>query len=90
MRQDVRLSEVCTHIHLQVFPSANVIFAGFGVLLSVCNLVNSFVRDTVTRTSLRQPRTLEQAKTLLSTSSSASKCFADVLRFTHKCHQRQR
>jgi hypothetical protein len=91
MCQDVSLSEICTLTSIrQVFSPAKVIFAGVGVLLSVRSLLNSFVRAIVTPTSLRQLRMLKQAKTLSSTSSSASKCFSDVLRFTHKYHQRWR
>ena len=75
----------------QVFSPAKVIFAGVGVLLSVCiHLLNNFVRVIVILTSLRQRRTFGQAKTLLSTSLSASKCFFAVWMFTHKCRGRTR
>jgi hypothetical protein len=91
MRQDVSLSEICTLTFIcQVFSPAKVIFAGVGVLLSVCSLLNNFVRATVTPASLRQLRMLEQVKTLLSTSLSASKCFSDASRPTHEYHQRRR
>jgi hypothetical protein len=83
MCQNVRLTVICTLTFIwQVFPPAKVIFAGVGVLLSVCNLFNSSVRAIVTPASLRQLRMFEQVKTLLSTSSSASKCFSDASRPT--------
>jgi hypothetical protein len=66
----------------QVCSPAKVIFAGVGVLLSVCNLLNSSMRAIVTPASLRQLRMLAQVKTLLLTSLSVSKCFADASRPT--------
>jgi hypothetical protein len=56
---------------LQVFSPAKAIFAGIGVLLSVCILFNTFVRSMVIRTALRQPRMLGRAKTLFLRCSSA-------------------
>jgi hypothetical protein len=53
MCQDVSLSEICTLTFIwQVFSPAKVIFAGVGVLLSVCSLLNSFVEAIVTPASL--------------------------------------
>jgi hypothetical protein len=75
----------------QVFSPAKVIFAGVGVLLSVCTiLLNNFVRVVVMPTSLRQQRMFGQAKTPLSISLSASKCFSDVWMSTHKYRRRTR
>ena len=57
---------------LQVFPAANAICAGAGVLLSVSALVCSLVPALVTSGVHRQPRTSKQAKMSSSMSSSAS------------------
>jgi hypothetical protein len=56
---------------LQVFPPSTAIFAGIGVLLSVCTLLSTFFRPIIMRTALRQPRVLAQAKTLFLRCSSA-------------------
>ena len=91
MCHDVSLSEICTLTFIwQVFSPAKVIFAGVGVLLSVCSFLNNFVRAIVTPASLRQLRMLERVKTLSSISSNASKCFSDALRRTHEYHRRWR
>ena len=68
----------------QLFSPASVIFAGVGVLLSVCILIN-FARAIITHTSLRLLKMFEQAKTLLSTSLSGLGCFSDASRSTQKC-----
>ena len=65
---------------LQVFSPASVIFAGIGILLSVCTLLISFMCAIVTPLSLRQLRIPGRAKTLLSTYSNALRCFSDVWR----------
>jgi hypothetical protein len=75
------LSEIHTLIFIwQVFSPTGVIFAGIGILLSVRILLNSFLWAILTRTSLRQLRTLGQAMMHLSTFLSALKCFSDVSR----------
>jgi hypothetical protein len=82
MPQHMQLSETCSLIFMwQLFSPASVIFAGVGVLLSVCILVN-FASAIITRTFLRQPKRFEQAKILLSTSLSALECFSADSRFT--------
>jgi hypothetical protein len=73
----------------QVFSPANVIFAGIGVLLSVC-ILNNLACDIVTHTFFRQRRMFGQVKTLLWTSSSALKCFSDVSRCTRKYRRPQK
>ena len=50
---------------MQVFPLANVIFAGAGVLLSVCILLNTSMHSKLTFMIFRQRRTFGQAKTLV-------------------------
>ena len=55
------LSEICTLIFIfiwQVFSPANVIFAGIGVLLSVCIRFDSFVWVVLTST----PQTAKDAR----------------------------
>jgi hypothetical protein len=69
---------------LQLFSPASVIFAGIGVLLSVCILIN-FAWAIITHPFLRLLKMFEQAKTLLSTSLRGSGCFSDASRFTQKC-----
>ena len=50
MFKDMRLSEICTLILIwQVFSPASVIFAGIGVLLTVC-ILNNLVWGIITRT----------------------------------------
>jgi hypothetical protein len=72
MPRDVKVSEICFLILiLQVFSPAKAIFAGIGVLLSVCILLNTFIRFIVIRTALRQPRMFARAKTLSLRCSSA-------------------
>jgi hypothetical protein len=72
MPRDVKVSEIrILIVVLQVFSPAKAIFAGIGVLLSVCILLNTFVRSIVIRTILRQPRMLVRAKTLFLRSLSA-------------------
>ena len=56
---------------LQVFSPAKTIFAGIGVLLSVCILLNTFVSSIVIRTALRQPGMFARAKTLFLSCSNA-------------------
>ena len=87
MRQVMDPSETCnlTFI-LQIFSPANVIFAGIGILLSVCILVG-FVWAYVTPKSLRRLRMFEQAKTHLSTFLNALKCFSDVLMSIQNCRR---
>ena len=60
-----------SHTCLKVFSPAKVIFIGFSVLLSVRNLLNTFVRSVVTQTIFRQPRTFARTKTHFSRYSSA-------------------
>ena len=65
MPRDVKVFEIRILILiLQVFSPAKAIFAGIGVLLSVCILLNTLVRIIVIRAVLRQPRTFARAKTL--------------------------
>ena len=62
--RDVKVSEIRVLILiLQVCSPAKTIFTGIGVLLSVGNLLNTFVRSIVIRTALRQPRMFARAKT---------------------------
>jgi hypothetical protein len=69
----------------QLFSPGSVIFAGVGVLLSVCIITNFVWAIIIILTHLRQLRMSEQAKTLLSTSLSGSRCFSDASRSTQKC-----
>jgi hypothetical protein len=79
--------EFCTLIFfLQVFSPASVVFAGIGILLSVC-IYNSLAWANLTHTFIRRPRMFGQAKALLWTSLSTSKGFFDVSRFTQKCRR---
>ena len=56
-------SDICTLMLIrQVFSPAKVVFAGVGVLLSVCILLNKILWALVTHTSLRQLSMLERAK----------------------------
>jgi hypothetical protein len=55
----------------QVFSPAKVIFIGFGVLLSVRTLLDTFVRFIVIRAILRQLRMFARIKTLSLRCSSA-------------------
>jgi hypothetical protein len=82
---------ICTLIFIwQAFSPVTVIFAGIGVLLSVCILLDHFVRTIVTPTYLRRPRMLGRAKTPLSTSLSALRCFSDVSRSILRCRRPRR
>jgi hypothetical protein len=72
MPRDIKVYEIRILIRiLQVFSPAKPIFAGISVLLSVCILLNTFVRSVVIRTALRQPRMFVRAKTLFLRCSSA-------------------
>jgi hypothetical protein len=65
MLQNMNYSEIYPLIFIkQVFSPAKVIFIGFGVLLSVCTLLNTFVLSIVIRTILRQLRAFARTKTL--------------------------
>ena len=78
-------SEICRLISIrQVFSPACVIFAGIGVLLSVCIFIN-LTCAFVTHTTLRRRKMFGQAKTLLWMSSSALKCSFSVSRCTQTC-----
>ena len=92
MPQNMTLSEICALIFIwQVFSPAKVVFAGVGVLLLVCRLFLYNFRELIVNPTLpRQLRMFGQAKTLLSTSSSASKCFSDGSEPTHKFRLPQR
>ena len=91
VRQDMDLSEICTLIFIwQVFPPANVIFVGVGVLLSVCILLAKCMWIIVIPTYLRQLKTLGQVKTLSSTFLSASKFFSDVSKSIQNCRRPRR
>ena len=71
MPQDMILSGIHTLIFIyQVFSPASVIFAGIGILLSVCIFLLALVWVFVTSKSPRQPRILGKAKKFLSTSLS--------------------
>ena len=84
-------SEMCTLIFIwQVFSPATVIFSGIDVLLSVRTLLIGFVWAIVMLTPLRQLRILGQAKTFLSTSLSALRCFSIVSRSIRRCRQPRR
>jgi hypothetical protein len=48
----------------EVFSPAKAVFAGLGILLSVCILLNKILCAIVTAPSLRQLKMLEQAKIL--------------------------
>jgi hypothetical protein len=70
--RDVKVSEIWILILiLQVFSPAKTIFAGIGVLLSVCIILNTIVRTIVIPMALRQPRMFAQAKMLFLRCSSA-------------------
>jgi hypothetical protein len=72
MPRDVNVSEIWVLILiLQVFSPAKVIFAGIGVLLSVCILLNTFYQSIVIRMALRQPRMFARTETLSLRCSSA-------------------
>jgi hypothetical protein len=72
MPRDIKVSEIWILILiLQVFSPAKVIFAGIGVLLSVCILLNTFLRSIVIRSALRQPKMFVRAKMLFLSCSSA-------------------
>jgi len=65
MTKDMNLSDISILIFIrQIFSPAEVVFAGVGVLLSVCIHLNKILWAIVRPTSLRQLRMLEQAKTL--------------------------
>jgi hypothetical protein len=71
MPRDIKVSEICILILiLQVFSPAKTIFAGIGVLLSVCILPNASVRTIIIRTAIRQQRMFARTKTLFLRSSS--------------------
>src|SRR6266849_2242687 len=77
MPRDFKVSETCIFILiLQVFSPAKAIFAGIGVLLLVCILIDTFVWSIVICTTLRQPRMLVRDKMLFLRSLSASKLFS--------------
>jgi len=72
MPYDIKVSEIWILIVVsQVFSPAKTIFAGIGVLLSVCILLNTFVQSIVIRTALRLSRMFGRAKTLFLRCSSA-------------------
>ena len=71
----------------QVFPPANAIFTGAGVLLLVSSFVRFLVWALVTSEAHRRPRTSKQDKMSLLTSSSASKISFEDLNFTPMSHQ---
>ena len=84
------LIRICTLIFiLQAFSPATVIFAGIGVLLSVC-ILDNFACDGVTHTFFRRRRVFEQVKRLLWTSLNAWRCFSDGSRCTRKCRRPQK
>jgi hypothetical protein len=65
MSHNINFSDVCILIFIrQVFSPANVVFAGVGVLLSVCILLNKILWAIVTPPSLRQLRMLKEAMIL--------------------------
>ena len=65
MSQNMNLCDISTLILIrQVFSPAKVVFAGVGVLLQVCILLNKILWAIVTAPSLRQLRILEQVKIL--------------------------
>ena len=81
---DMRLSEICTLIFIsQAFSPATVVFAGIGVLLSVC-IPHYLACAIVTQTFLRLQKMFGKARTPLSTCLNASKCSSDVSRCTQK------
>jgi len=67
-----------------VFSPAKAIFVGFAVLLSVCSLLDTFVRSIAIQTILRQLRPFARTKTLFLRCSSASKLFSNVWTYTLK------
>ena len=71
----------------QVFPPANAIFVGAGVLLLVSSLVYFQVWALVTSEAHRRPRASKQAKISLLISSSASKISFEDSKFTSMSHQ---
>ena len=70
MLQDMIVRDLLSHICLKVFSPAKVIFIGFAVLLSVCTLLNTFVRYIVIQMTLRQLRPFARIKTHFSRCSS--------------------
>ena len=84
------LIRICTLIFIwQAFSPATVIFAGIGVLLSVC-ILDNFASDSVTHNIFRRRRGFEQVKRLLWTSLNAWRCFSDGSRCTRKCRRPQK
>ena len=75
---------------LQVFPPAQLISAGAGVLLSVSAVVNLLVRALVTLGCIRRLRKLKQAKMSLSISLNASKISLDDLKYIPRSCQLRR
>ena len=74
---------------LQAFPSANVIFAGIGVLLSVGVLHVVLLQLILTPIFLRQLKMLALAETNSSRFLIASKDFSIGLRSTLASHRRR-
>ena len=81
---EIRSSEISALIFIwQAFSPTTIVFAGVGVLLSVC-ILNNIAGAVVTHGSIRQLRMFEQVTTLLSTYSSEWKSSFDVSRSTQK------
>jgi hypothetical protein len=80
----VLILDLDSNIIWQAFSPATVVFAGIGVLLSVCIII-ILAWVILTHAVLRQLRTFVQAKTLFWMSLSALNCSSDVSRHTPKC-----
>ena len=88
MFQDMKSAYICTLMLIfQVFSPAKVIFAGVGVLLSVCILHFHFVRAIVTPASLRLLGMFVQAKKLSLKYSIVLKTFSDASKSTRRYHR---
>ena len=87
MFRGMKSISICSLILLfQVFSPAKVIFAGVGVLLSVCILFSHFARPILTPTYLRLLGMFVQAKILSFTSLNVLKTFSDVSKSIPRFH----
>ena len=79
----------CSNIASQVFPPANAIFAGIGVLLLVCVLRGSLVQPILTRIAPRRLKMRALAEKSLMSSLIALSVSSAGLRYTLGLHRRQ-
>jgi len=84
----MNLTYICTLMLIfQVFSPAKVIFAGVGVLLSVCIIYFHFTRPKLMPASLRLLGMFVQTKKLSLTYSDVLKTFFGVSKSTRRCHR---